>query len=132
MTTAGETLPPFHHIASPEAMKLWARILRDPNPIHLDPEAVRAKGLGDRVINQGPANMAYIINLLLQSFPDAAIERLDIQFLDNVFGDEAVIASGEIERVESAADGEHIQCQLALSAGDRTALRGTATMVRTA
>ncbi|MHB8736479.1 MAG: MaoC/PaaZ C-terminal domain-containing protein, partial [Terriglobales bacterium] len=35
----------------PEKMKIFAVVLDDPNPIHLDPAAVRAAGLGDRVIS---------------------------------------------------------------------------------
>jgi acyl dehydratase len=130
MPGIGEPLPPFRHVASPEAMKLWAKILKDPNPIHLDPAVVRAKGLGDRVINQGPANMAYVVNLLLQAFPDASVERLEVQFLDNVFGDETVVASGEVEAIEAGPDGERISCRVALAAGERTVLRGSATMLR--
>ena len=50
---------------SAEKMKLMAALLHDPNPIHLDPEAVRGLGMGDRVVNQGPANQAYLVNMLL-------------------------------------------------------------------
>jgi acyl dehydratase len=44
-----------------ERMREFAVLLADPNPIHLEPEAVRARGLGDRVVNQGPANFGYVL-----------------------------------------------------------------------
>jgi hypothetical protein len=67
---AGDTLKPFRIArVSPEGMKAWAKFLHDPNPIHLDPAVVKAKGLGERVINQGPANLAYLINMLQAANP---------------------------------------------------------------
>jgi acyl dehydratase len=101
---AGDAIPPFTIAVTPESMKVWAKILHDPNPIHLDPEVVRAKGLGDRVINQGPTNLAYIINALHAAFPGGTIEALDVRFLDNVFGGEIVEASGKVVDV---AEGDH-------------------------
>ena len=49
-------LPPLSHTVRQDAMDVFADILDDPNPIHLDPEAVGRRGLGDRTINQGPAS----------------------------------------------------------------------------
>ncbi len=46
-------------------MRLLAAILRDPNPIHWDRDEVAARGLGDRLINQGPTNVGYVCNALL-------------------------------------------------------------------
>ena len=51
--TVGSKLIPIRIDAiSTETMKDWAVFLRDPNPIHLDVDVVKAKGLGDAVINQ--------------------------------------------------------------------------------
>ena len=44
-----------------EEMKLIALLLRDPNPIHLDPDAAAACGYGRACVNQGPANLAYAL-----------------------------------------------------------------------
>ena len=43
---------------SPARMRTMAAILRDPNPIHWDRDAVDSLplGLGKRTINQGPSN----------------------------------------------------------------------------
>ena len=62
----GDALAPFVIPGvSPEAMRQWSVFLADPNPIHLDVAVVKAKGLGDRVINQGPINVAYMMNMLM-------------------------------------------------------------------
>lgn len=113
----GDALAPFGLVVDPAAMRVWADALRDPNPIHLDADAVRAQGLGDRVINQGPANAAYLINLLQRAFPDGVIEALEFRFLDNVYGGEAVEATGTVVAV--ADDPARVTCELLLSATDR-------------
>ena len=112
----GEILTPFviEHV-SPEAMKQWAVILADPNPIHLDPRAVQAKGLGNRVINQGPINVAYLMNLLLLAFPTGRIETMESRFLDNVYAGDKVVANGRIEEIK----GNRITCSLTLDVEGR-------------
>ena len=72
----GTELEPFVvESVSAEKMKLMAALLHDPNPIHLDEEAVKSLGMGDRVVNQGPANQAYLINMLLGFAGDPAAIR---------------------------------------------------------
>ncbi len=123
----GDALPPFViESVSPEGMKAWAVFLADPNPIHLDVEVVKAKGLGDRVINQGPINVAYMMNMLMAAFPGATIEAMDSRFLDNVYGGDKVRASGTITAIE----GNRISCEFALDAEGRgTVNSGTATII---
>lgn len=122
----GDALPPFViEAVSPEAMKQWAVFLADPNPIHLDVEVVKAKGLGDKVINQGPANVAYMMNMLMAAFPGGRIETMDSRFLDNVYAGDRVTASGLITAVE----GNRISCDISLDAEGRgTVNAGTATI----
>ena len=121
----GDALPPFEIVADPEAMKQWAVFLADPNPIHLDVEVVKAKGLGDRVINQGPMNVAYLINLLTAAFPGGRIEAMDTRFLDNVYAGDCVVARGTITAVEAG----RISCDFTLDVDGRGAVNsGTATI----
>lgn len=113
--TAGQVLPSFVVTrVDPEAMKQWAVFLEDPNPIHLDVAAVRAKGLGDRVINQGPINVAYMMNALLLAFPGSRIKSMNTRFLDNVYGEEKVIAT---PRIEAVAAGQ-ITCSISLESDE--------------
>src|ERR1700727_2758336 len=78
----------------PEKMKVFAVVLADPNPIHLDPEAVKSAGLGDRVINQGPASFGYVLNMLREALPGAAVRDLNVRLTANVFGGDRVTAGG--------------------------------------
>ena len=123
----GDELPPFEiESVSPEAMKQWAVFLADPNPIHLDVEVVKAKGLGDKVINQGPANVAYMMNMLMAAFPGCQIESMDSRFLDNVYGEDKVVASGKITAIED----NRISCEFTLDVEGRgTVNSGTATVI---
>lgn len=122
----GDALPPFTiESISPAAMKEWAVFLADPNPIHLDVEVVKAKGFGDRVINQGPANVAYVMNMLAAAFPNATIEAIESRFLDNVYGGDKVVASGTVR----AIDGDRVECEFTLDVEGRgTVNSGTATI----
>lgn len=120
----GDTLPEFTiPSVSAEAMKSWAIFLVDPNPIHLDPAVVEAKGLGHRVINQGPANMAYVMNMLMSAFPGALIESMDSRFADNVYAGDQLTAGGTI----TAAEPGRIECDIWLRAAAReVVISGTA------
>jgi len=123
----GDTLPPFVvDRVSPAAMREWAVFLADPNPIHLDVEVVKAKGLGDRVINQGPINVGYLINMLLAAFPGGRIESMEARFLDNVYDGDQVVASGRVTAVEEG----RIACDISLDVTGRgTVNAGTATVL---
>jgi 3-hydroxybutyryl-CoA dehydratase len=125
--SVGDALPPFViESVSPQAMKQWSVFLADPNPIHLDVEVVKAKGLGDRVINQGPINVAYMMNMLMAAFPGARIDAMDARFLDNVYGEDKAIASGTITAIE----GNRISCEFTLTVEGRgTVNSGTATII---
>ncbi|MDB6061514.1 MAG: dehydratase [Verrucomicrobiaceae bacterium] len=118
--TVGTALQPFRlEFVDPEWMKTWAVALHDPNPIHLDVEVVKAKGLGDRVINQGPANLAYIINMLKKAIPGSTIESLDVRYVDNVLGGDAVEAAGSVTDIAIDASGTRITCDVWLKADAR-------------
>ncbi|MFV3077114.1 MaoC family dehydratase [Niveispirillum fermenti] len=124
--TVGSELPAFTVTVSARTMCDWALYLRDPNPIHLDPDFVRARGLGDRVINQGPANLAYIINMLAGAFPGARIASLESRFVDNAYDGDRLTAGGRV--VET--DGRQAICDVWLTAdGDRPIIQGRAVIL---
>lgn len=124
---AGTELGPWIvESVDPEKMKTFAVALADPNPIHLDPEAVKAAGLGDRVINQGPAGLGYVMNMLREAAPGAIVGDLKVRFTSNVFGGDRVVAAGVVESVE---DGR-ANCRVWLDVTNgKRALSGTATLV---
>ena len=126
----GSTLAPLR-IARIDAasMKLWSKLLHDPNPIHLDRDAVRAMGLGDRLINQGPANLACIISMLLQALPDARLESLDVRYVDNAFEGDSVEASGTVREITPGPP-SRILCEVSLQAiGRGPVIQGSATLM---
>ena len=106
-----------------EDIRTLAGVLADPNPIHLDPAAVRELGMGDRLINQGPANLAYIYNMLSEARPDAIVASLKVRFLSNVREGDRVVAAGEVV----SGEGDVIECRVWLDVeGGERALEGLA------
>ena len=69
----GQKLDKWTFLVKQEYLVTWSQVLNDPNPIHLDNKKVEELGLGNKCINQGPANIAYILNcisyLTMCSFP---------------------------------------------------------------
>ncbi|AXL53670.1 dehydratase [Paraburkholderia caffeinilytica] len=108
-------------------MKALAQVLGDPNPIHLDPAAVARMGLGDRVINQGPANLAYVMNMLAEALPQARLVKLDCRFVANVFAEDSVEAGGKVTAIEASPAGETVDCDVWLKVNQQSvAISGTA------
>ena len=128
----GESLPALTiESVSAKAMAELAVILRDPNPIHLDREAVRAAGLGERRINQGPANMAYVMNMLAEALPDAELKSMSIAFTANVCEDDHVTARADVTEITETDTGTAVDCSFQLDVRDgRSALKGTARLLQ--
>lgn len=96
-----------------ERMKTMAVILRDPNPIHWDVDLVRELGMGDRVVNQGPNNMAYLVELLARNFGgEDLIVNLKVRFLANVFSGDRLIAGGVVNDVRAAGPARLAEVEL--------------------
>ena len=127
----GTELPEKVISVDTEKMKTMAAILNDSNPIHWDVESVKALGMGDRVVNQGPINMAYVMNLLSEWSGGAEhVRRLKVRFMANVFAGDTVRAGGTVtglreENGERLAD---LDVWLDVEGGGR-ALGGLATVV---
>jgi hydroxyacyl-ACP dehydratase HTD2-like protein with hotdog domain len=123
-----DAIPNLRITVDPKTMKSWAKLLHDPNPIHLDSDLVRGLGYPD-VIVQGPANLAFIINALKAAFPDGRIEKLAVRYLDNAFGGETLDAGGKVTNRIGIGEDEHIACEVWLTAAGRPIIGGTATVV---
>jgi acyl dehydratase len=127
----GTELPELVVAVDTEKMKTMAVILRDSNPIHWDVESVKALGMGDRVVHQGPINMAYVMNLLSDWAGGAdRLRRFKVRFMANVFGGDTVRAGGTVTDVREE-DGERLadlDVWLDVDGGGR-ALVGVATVV---
>ncbi|GAA4896037.1 MaoC family dehydratase [Actinomycetospora straminea] len=98
-----------------DEMKLLALLLRDPNPIHLDPDAAAAVGLGHACVNQGPANLAYALTHVTARRPDAVLTGFAARF-------RATVVAGDVVTPVARDDGS-----FALRHADgRDAVTGTA------
>lgn len=87
-------------------MKVFSLLMADPNPIHFDAEFVAKIGRGDRPINQGTLNLAYLLNAVIQWLdgPDAAgrIRRFTCRFGGSVYAGDEVVAGGQVTTVDDA------------------------------
>jgi acyl dehydratase len=124
----GDELPPYVIDAvDPNKMKIMAAILRDPNPIHFDVSSVQALGLGDRVVNQGPATLSYIADLIAQwAGGTAAIRSLDVRLQGNVFAGDRVECRGRVSAVDASSG--IVELQVRALVDDREVIVGTATV----
>ncbi|MHC1559142.1 MaoC family dehydratase [Actinomycetospora sp. C-140] len=127
MTAVGTELPVWRLDEVDAArMKVLALLLADPNPLHFDPAAVRAVGLGDRPVNQGPSSMAMLANAVRAAYPAGRLLRLQVTLRGAVAaGDEAVVR-GVVTGHELTDAGETVRCDLTLESGSRTVLHGRA------
>lgn len=107
-------------------MKTMAAILRDPYPVHWDRTANARIGLGERVVNQGPLNLGYIVNMLHAWAGPGSVRRLTVSFGAPVLDGDRVVAGGQV--VDSApGDGEVlVTCAVWLARDGEEVVRGTA------
>ena len=77
----GDSIPPWAmESVSAARMRTMAAILRDPNPVHWDARVVKELGYGERVINQGPLGLSYMVNMLHAWTGPESIRRLIMRF----------------------------------------------------
>ena len=77
--------------------------------------AVKKIGQGDKCINQGPANIAYLINTIFYNFPKCKILNIKNRLNGNVFVDDIVTVSGEITNISNKNESKIISLLLNLS-----------------
>ena len=128
---AGSEVPPLVvDSVDAEKMKTVAALLQDSNPIHFDADVVRALGLGDRVVNQGPSNLGYIVTMLARWAGDPGrVRRLRVRFLGNVFAGERVVARGTVTDVREKDGVRLADLDVWLERDDERVLDGSATVV---
>jgi len=127
---AGAAIPEWRlDRVDPEKMKLFAAIARDPNPIHWDRSEVARRGLGERLVNQGPVNLGYVINMLLAWAGPESLRRLAVRFTAPVFDGDAVVAGGRVTAVRDEGGVRYADCEVWLDRSDGTrCVAGTATV----
>ncbi len=129
--TVGTELPTWDVPAvSAEKMKTMAALLADPSPIHFDVVTLRALGMGDRPVNQGPLNMGYVMNAVTgwAGGPDR-LRRLRVRFLGTVLAGQALLVTGAVTAVREQDGKTLADCDVALSVvGGEAVVSGSATV----
>lgn len=88
-------------------IETWCALMRDRNPIHLDADAAQALGFGPRVVNPGPANLAYLFNMMLEAMPGCEILEVSAMFHGNAQSGDRLCASGAaVDAQESVYDAQ--------------------------
>jgi acyl dehydratase len=84
-------------------MQVFSLLTNDPNPIHWDRSETQRLGYGDRLINQGGLNVAYVLNAIQSQFgTNVMVSSATFRFLANAFEGDTVIAGGEMASSEGA------------------------------
>ncbi len=125
--SAGTVIPPWRMAdVDPARMKTMAAILRDPYPVHWDRDAVAQLGRGERVINQGPLNLSYITNMLMQWQGDSCVRRLQVSFGDPVLDHQDVTATGTVTAVNTVDGERRATCDVQLVRDGEPVVTGVA------
>jgi acyl dehydratase len=95
-------------------------VMRDVNPVHDDVSLVEKRGLRGPV-NQGPANLSYVVNMLhAWAGPDLFLERFDFTFREVVIPGDVVTARGTVVSEEQVEGGRRLGCDVSLELADGT------------
>jgi acyl dehydratase len=126
----GDAVPSLRvNAVDADKIRIMALVLRDPNPIHYDLDAVRDAGLGDREVNQGGVTMGYVINMLMAwSGSRAGVRRIDCRFSANVFAGDAVDVGGTVTAVREVDGEQLVDCDVWAESQGVRAVGGTATV----
>jgi acyl dehydratase len=123
----GADIPPWTmEFVDPARMRTMAALLRDPYPVHWDREGNAAIGLAGRVINQGPLNLGYLVNMLLAWAGPSSIRRLTVSFGRPVLDGDHVVARGEVRELIEVDGETRAVCDVRLERGDEVVVSGSA------
>lgn len=126
--TAGDALPQKAGPPIDKArIKMVMDVMDDVNPVHIDEELVKRMGLRG-LVNQGPSNLSYIINMLVAWTGDPdCVKRFKVRFHNLVVPGDRTVAGGTVTTVnerDATAD-----CDVWLKLEDGTVmLAGMATV----
>lgn len=108
-------------------MRVMSDLLRDPNPIHLDRDAVRRLGLGDRLVNPGPINIGHLMEMLGRARGSTGMRRLTLRHLGTVREGDRLVAAGTVRSVDLVDGERRATCDVWLDRDDgERLLAGTA------
>lgn len=115
----------------PQRMKTMAALLRDPYPIHWDADGNEMMGIKGKVVNQGPLNLSYIVNMLMNWQGQDCIRRLQVRFTGWVLGGDVLSAHGKVISVDNINEELLAECEIWLERDDERLLEGVAIVALT-
>lgn len=127
----GTELPPFVMDGiTMDRVHVIMDLMHDTNPVHDDPELVARRKLRGPV-NQGPANLSYVINMLYAwAGPALEIETFAFRFRNIVVPGDVVTARGAITDAQPVDRGHRVACDVRLEHEDGSiALDGAVTLL---
>ena len=113
----------------PQKMKTMAALLRDPYPIHWDVDGNEKMGIKGKVVNQGPLNLSYIVNMLMSWQGSDCIRRLTVRFTGWVLDGDTLSAHGKVISVFNSNDEIQAKCEIWLGRDGERLLEGEAIVV---
>lgn len=127
----GDEIPPWvMPSVLPARMRTMAAILRDPNPVHWDPDVCEKIGFGRHTINQGPLGLSYMVNMLHAWAGPRCLRRLIMRFPLVVLDGDRITARGRVTAVREEAGETLVDCDVWLEReGTANPLEGSATVV---
>lgn len=106
-------------------MKTVAALLDDPVPLHFDIDKVEALGHGNRLLNQGPINVAYLMEMVSRfAGGHQNLRGFEVMLLGSVYEGDRVTCTGTVSAVDP--DAGTATLELEAKAFDRPVLKGTA------
>ena len=109
-----------------QKMKTMAALLRDPYPIHWDVDGNEKMGIKGKVVNQGPLNLSYVINMLMNWQGQDCIRRLTVRFTGWVLGGDTLSTHGKVVSIDDSADELLATCDIWLERDGERLLEGEA------
>lgn len=123
----GDEIPPWTMPSvDPARMRTMAAILRDPYSVHWDREANAVLGLAGRVVNQGPLNLGYIVNMLLAWAGPSCVRRLTVSFGRPVLDGDSVTARGRVTELADVDGERRATCEVWLDRDGEHVVTGSA------
>tara|TARA_B100001996_G_scaffold262352_1_gene204515 strand:+ start:510 stop:917 length:408 start_codon:yes stop_codon:yes gene_type:complete len=109
-----------------QKMKTMAALLRDPYPIHWDVDGNEKMGIKGKVVNQGPLNLSYVVNMLMNWQGQDCIRRLTVRFTGWVLGGDTLSTHGKVVSIDDSADELLATCDIWLERDGERLLEGEA------
>ena len=83
-------------------------------------------GIKGKVVNQGPLNLSYVINMLMNWQGQDCIRRLTVRFTGWVLGGDTLSTHGKVVSIDDSADELLATCDIWLERDGERLLEGEA------